>query len=485
MGKVAYLSPEQCQTNQIDQRSDLFSLGVVLYEMITHVRPFKRQTDYETLAAIVRFDPPPPSSVVPGLPPEIDELALKALAKDPDQRFQTAHEMLDAIEKAADVVKASLAPRDLKRYMRDLYGTPPEPWRTLASEENLPSFSGEVIGPLPADETRIRAFPADASAIDVPLLPGAVREKAKGTPGATHDDLDDALMTPWAKYKAVRGDGTMDLDDVLPTPIHQTPVPPLAPVPQLARPSGSHAVAQSGPHGRPSHNSGAQMRPSASVPPPVRNSGAHALPTLIDPAAPVLPASIISTPNRGSLAPNDLGTMEVITPASALQPPPAYEPTAGVMPMAMPLAPAKPSTKWPVVIVTVLAIVGVGIGAMLAMGGGNAKEDAVQAAPRPTVTPIEEPAAKTPPPAPPAVETKVEPATAPAIESKPEPTPAPKSEPKPPVTAEKKPAAIPPAAPKNETKAPRPPSEQKKPATTGTKVKKPLPKCDDPLDCQH
>jgi serine/threonine protein kinase len=496
MGKVAYLSPEQCNTNNIDQRSDLFSLGVVLYEMVTHVRPFKRQSDYETLSAIVRFDPPPPSAVVPGLAPEIDELLMKSLAKDPNERYQNAHEMLEAIEKAADAVKASLAPRDLKKFMRELYGTPPEPWRTLASEENLPSFSGEVIGPLPADETRIRAFPADASALEVPLLPGAVREKAKGTPGATHDDLDDALMTPWAKFKPVpKGDGTMNLDDLLPTPIESEPVPKMTPVPQLARPSGSHPV--------PTGNSGPFPRASASVPPPNR-SAAHALPTLIDPSVvPVMPAqlpTIVATPNRGSILPNDLGTMEVITPAGQLVARP-YEPTAGVSPMHLAaVAAPKPSTKWPVVIVTVLAIVGVGIGAMLALGGGHGKEQPAKmpvTAPGPTVTPIEEPApAKTTP-----VETKTEtPKTetpkieTPKVETK---TETPNVE-----TKTETPNVETKTAPKVETKTIPTRVETKTPAVTTVpkttppktnpvkttpqgKSKKPLSSCDDPLDCQH
>ncbi|CAN5828111.1 hypothetical protein BH11MYX2_BH11MYX2_34380 [soil metagenome] len=512
MGKIAYLSPEQCNTNDIDQRSDLFSLGVVLYEMVTHVRPFKRQSDYETLSAIVRFDPPPPSAVVPGLPPEVDELLMKALAKDPNQRYLSAHDMLEGIEKAADAVKASLAPRDLKRFMRDLYGTPPEPWRTLASEENLPSFSGEVVGPLPADETRIRAFPADASAIEVPLLPGAVREKAKGTPGATHDDLDDALLTPWAKFKPVP-DGTMDLDDVLPTPIHSTPVPPMAPVRQLAYPSASHSVptSNSGAHARASHNSGPYGRPTpkSSVPPPLRNSDAHALPTLIDPVAVVMPYALqlptrVAPPNRGSLAPNDLGTMEVITPASQLlarpyvselsgeQAPFGYEATAGVVPIALAPAPRQ-STKWPVVIVTVLAIVGVGIGAMLALGGGKAKEaqkitapvSPVTPAATPTVTPIEEPAALKPtPPARLPVETTT---NVPKVETK---TEVPKVETKtevPTVETKTIPTKVETKTP-NVTTTPKtatPKTNQGKTTPANGKSKKPLSTCDDPLDCQH
>ncbi|MGE0403895.1 MAG: serine/threonine-protein kinase, partial [Kofleriaceae bacterium] len=247
MGKVAYLSPEQCQTNEIDHRSDLFSLGIVLYEMVTHVRPFKRGTDYETLAAIVRFDPPPPSSVNPALPRGIDDLVMRALAKDPRNRWSSAHEMLEAIEAVADQAQASLAPRDLKRYMRDLYGTPPEPWRTIGGVEDvMGTFSGEVIGPLPT-ETRIKAFPADAMADDVPLLPLA-RSGVIGTPGAQHshhafehDDLDDAAMTPHVSYRPVPARlPTDDLVDAAPTPIDMQPIrvhPTIERPPPIATPA--------------------------------------------------------------------------------------------------------------------------------------------------------------------------------------------------------------------------------------------------------
>jgi serine/threonine-protein kinase len=102
MGKVAYLSPEQCKTGAVDHRSDLFSLGTVLYEVLTHQRLFKRETDYETLAAVVRYTPTRPSFLVPGLARDVDHLVMRALAKDPAQRFQSATEMVEAIEAIAE-----------------------------------------------------------------------------------------------------------------------------------------------------------------------------------------------------------------------------------------------------------------------------------------------------------------------------------------------------------------------------------------------
>ncbi|MEO8701129.1 MAG: serine/threonine-protein kinase [Kofleriaceae bacterium] len=172
MGKVAYLSPEQCRSWEIDHRSDLFSLGIVMYELLTHERPFRRVNDYETLQAVVRYEPPPPSTLVPAIPPELDAIVMRALAKDPADRFATATEMLEAIEEVADTCKLTLAPRSVKRFMRDLFGNRPEPWRELEALQERGAqprtYSGEVIGPF--TESIIGGFPANTVADLVPLL---------------------------------------------------------------------------------------------------------------------------------------------------------------------------------------------------------------------------------------------------------------------------------------------------------------------------
>jgi serine/threonine-protein kinase len=236
MGKIAYLSPEQCNTANVDHRSDQFSLGIVLYEMLTHQRPFKRATDYETFEAIVRFDPPPPSTINRDLPLGLDDVVLRALSKSPADRYDTTHALIEALEQVADDAGIALAQRDLKKFMRNLYGTPPEPWRTLAvAEDSMGMFQGEVIGPL-GPETELRFFPPDANANDVPLLSQPLTPL--GTPGYVHppDDLDAAL-TPAVQYKPVpRRLPTDDLVEAAPTP--SWAVPPVATQGQ-PEPSGS------------------------------------------------------------------------------------------------------------------------------------------------------------------------------------------------------------------------------------------------------
>jgi serine/threonine protein kinase len=171
MGKVAYLSPEQCTTGEIDHRSDIFSLGIVMYEMLTNSRLFKRETDYETLRSIARDNPIAPSAIVPNLPRGLDEVVLRALAKDPDKRYHTAHAMLDALEHVAEKAGMSITSNVLRRYMRDLFGMREEPWREL-ERAMIPMIEDSEIE-LIEDDSRprvVHGLPADAKADAVPML---------------------------------------------------------------------------------------------------------------------------------------------------------------------------------------------------------------------------------------------------------------------------------------------------------------------------
>ena len=100
MGSVHYMSPEQvnAETGSLDCRTDLYSTGVVLYEVVTRRRPFEADTDYAIMAAHLYTPPLPPVELEPDLPPPLNEIILKALAKDRNKRFQTAQEFLDALD---------------------------------------------------------------------------------------------------------------------------------------------------------------------------------------------------------------------------------------------------------------------------------------------------------------------------------------------------------------------------------------------------
>jgi serine/threonine-protein kinase len=97
VGTPAYMSPEQAEGRTVDHRTDLWSLGVVLYELLTGELPFRRDGELPTLYAIVNENPKPPSALRPGVPPVLDELVLKCLAKDPAHRYQSAVELSERL----------------------------------------------------------------------------------------------------------------------------------------------------------------------------------------------------------------------------------------------------------------------------------------------------------------------------------------------------------------------------------------------------
>jgi serine/threonine protein kinase len=102
VGTVAYMSPEQAEGKMIDPRSDIFSFGSALYEMLTGRRAFYGDTKASTIAAILRGDPKPVSQIVNGLPREVERIVRRCLRKDPEQRFQTMADLKVALAEAKE-----------------------------------------------------------------------------------------------------------------------------------------------------------------------------------------------------------------------------------------------------------------------------------------------------------------------------------------------------------------------------------------------
>lgn len=100
VGTLKYMAPEQVQGKRADARSDLFSVGVVLYQLLTDRRPFDGANEYEIITAIVADDPPPPSQFNTALPRGLDRLVERALAKDAADRFPTAADFARALREA-------------------------------------------------------------------------------------------------------------------------------------------------------------------------------------------------------------------------------------------------------------------------------------------------------------------------------------------------------------------------------------------------
>src|ERR1700736_1202557 len=120
MGTPSYMSPEQVKGRAVDGRSDIFSLGVMLYEMVTGEKPFPGQNITTVIYKIVNEDPIPPKQVDPTIHPGAAAGVMKALAKEPEQRYQSCREMLE----------------DLRNY-RALSATPGTPQSTMAMNSDV------------------------------------------------------------------------------------------------------------------------------------------------------------------------------------------------------------------------------------------------------------------------------------------------------------------------------------------------------------
>jgi serine/threonine protein kinase len=107
MGTPAYISPEQAQSARVNQRSDIYSLGIILYEMVTGRVPFVAETPLAVILKHVSDPLPLPSSLKPDIPETIEKVVLKALAKEPNDRFATVEEFLSAWKRALDETKST------------------------------------------------------------------------------------------------------------------------------------------------------------------------------------------------------------------------------------------------------------------------------------------------------------------------------------------------------------------------------------------
>jgi TolB-like protein/Tfp pilus assembly protein PilF len=124
LGTGRYMSPEQARGQKVDARSDIWSLGVVLYEMVGGIPPFTGETPSDCIASILTKEPPPLSGVLPDVPLKLEEILQKALRKDRDERYQTARELVGDLHTLkgeldfAGPARAGVIVRQIKRHKR-------------------------------------------------------------------------------------------------------------------------------------------------------------------------------------------------------------------------------------------------------------------------------------------------------------------------------------------------------------------------------
>lgn len=151
MGTPAYISPEQARADKVNQRSDIYSLGIILYEMVTGRVPFVAETPLAVILKHVSDPLPPPSSIKPDIPEAIEKVVLRALAKQPEDRYATVSEFLSAWKRALDETKLMPGRSETPPLSQETARTsPPPPTRTAApapkAASNSRGWAGWAVG---------------------------------------------------------------------------------------------------------------------------------------------------------------------------------------------------------------------------------------------------------------------------------------------------------------------------------------------------
>ncbi|MCP3163499.1 serine/threonine protein kinase [Myxococcus qinghaiensis] len=217
-GKYPYMSPEQASGLAIDARSDLFALGVVMWEMLTGKRLFKGDSDLMTLRLVKDCQVPRPSQLNPKLPPGLDEVVLKALAPTPDERYPDCGAFRLALEDYTLNLRLPSSSAHLSAYLRELYAdristeTDPAKLDQLAEDADLDSRSNSSLSGVggPAGRTSAsRQHPRNVTpgtrsrqqAVAAPV--GAVvQDRTRGTSPMDRAPSEKPRRIPWVPVVA-------------------------------------------------------------------------------------------------------------------------------------------------------------------------------------------------------------------------------------------------------------------------------------------
>jgi serine/threonine protein kinase len=159
-GKVPYMSPEQCRGEALDRRSDLFSLGIMLYELTLGKQLYPGKSDFEVLKQIVEGTVVPPRQIDPTYPSALEEIVMHALEKDKERRYQTAREMQVDLEALVWQERLHTSPIVLAHFMEELFKDKIDAWRAAQSR-------GETLG---EHLQTIASGPKDQEDDDAPVI---------------------------------------------------------------------------------------------------------------------------------------------------------------------------------------------------------------------------------------------------------------------------------------------------------------------------
>jgi len=163
-GKLAYMSPEQVRGAEIDRRTDIFALGVVLWELTVGQRLFRMESDLETLEKVQACIVPPPSSILPDFPAELESIVMKALQKRTDTRYQTARELSRALQQYLMHSGNFIGHEEVASYVTQIFGD-----RIRKREAHL-RWAAEVTQTISLDAIRAGADSGSGSLEEISVV---------------------------------------------------------------------------------------------------------------------------------------------------------------------------------------------------------------------------------------------------------------------------------------------------------------------------
>lgn len=231
LGTPAYMSPEQARGargDQLDGRTDLYSLGVVLYEMLTGRPPFTANTPVALMLAHMQSTPSDPGTLRPDLPTPLVKLVLRALEKDPNQRFPSAENMREALERLAEdrtlrltslpsTLEEAVSREPLSQGQIPLPATLPSPPRN-----KLAALLGRAI-PSPGQSSSSRwVYPAVVGVVALALVVSAVLFQRRSTPASSVDTPPPTSVTEPAPQEGSVPPGDVTPGTTTPSPVVET-----------------------------------------------------------------------------------------------------------------------------------------------------------------------------------------------------------------------------------------------------------------------
>jgi eukaryotic-like serine/threonine-protein kinase len=204
-GKLAYMSPEQAMGRDVDRRVDIFAAGVALHEALTGRRLFQGENDFDTMRRITEMPVPDPSSIAPGVSRALDYVVQHALVRNPEGRFQTAAQFLDALEAAIPLAP----PREVGAYLQMKC--------TDRLEDRRTRLKAVLEGQAEPLSMRLMPDASDPSNDSTLASPAAMRRRALGA-GETESQISqiaasirDANVAPPSKGRVWLGLGAVAL----------------------------------------------------------------------------------------------------------------------------------------------------------------------------------------------------------------------------------------------------------------------------------